>query len=64
MTLETQLWLWLEDCEARKPVVEVARPRSSGPPDRAVRVLQDEVREGREAREAGDGIKGLSSKTQ
>ena len=47
---EDQLWLWLEDCEARKP-----SPRlSDGLPreDQVVRVLQYEVREGREASEA------------
>ncbi len=49
-TMEDQLWLWLADCEARKPGLkqETARPDH----DKVVRVLQDEVREGREASEA------------
>ena len=50
-TREDQLWLWLEDCESRKPVVmsECSLPR-----DKAVRVLQYGVREGSEAKEAED----------
>ena len=50
MTLETQLFLWLDECEARKPVVsECSLPR-----DKVVRVLQYGVREGDEAKEAED----------
>ena len=45
---EDQLWLWLDECEGRKPVVsECSLPR-----DKVVRLLQYEVREGREASEA------------
>ncbi len=47
--LENQLWLWLEDCEARKPS-DLVEARGLG--DRVVRVLQYEVREGRETSEA------------
>ena len=47
-TLENQLWLWLDDCEARKP----DRDEAPKGPDKVVRVLQYEVREGREASEA------------
>jgi len=61
VTLETQLWLWLQECDDRMPRPGMAVLEGH---DKAVRLLQDEVREGREAREAGDGIKGLSSKTQ
>ena len=61
MTLETQLWLWLEKSEREKPR---AGPAVLAGGDQVVSFLQDEDREGREAREAGDGIKGLSSKTQ
>ena len=48
ITLENQLWLWLEDCETRKPDW---RKTPTGP-DKVVRVLQCEAREGREASEA------------
>ena len=47
--LEKQLWLWLDDCEARKPgLVRLV----SDDPDKVVRVLQYGVREGRETSEA------------
>ena len=49
ITLENQLWLWLDDCEARKP----DREHTPEGPDKVVRVLQCEAREGREASEAG-----------
>ena len=46
---ERQLWLWLEDCEARKPrPVEI-----STDDDKAVRVLQEGTVRGREASEDG-----------
>ena len=57
---EDQLWLWLEDCEAQKPVVsECSLPR-----DKVVRVLQYGVREGDEARRAGVVDQGPSSNLQ
>jgi len=57
--LGDQLWLALEEADAR--VNEVVAPRAR---DQVVRLLQDEVREGREASEAGDSSVGRSSKTQ
>ena len=48
--LEDQLWLWLKDCETRKP--EFRFVKDSEEPDQVVRVLQYGVREGREASEA------------
>ena len=50
---ERQLWDWLADCEARKPIV-IGNRMSSSTSDKAVRVLQYGVREGREADEADD----------
>ena len=50
--LETQLWLWLEDSESRKPRAGMAV--LDGPDDKVVRVLQYGVREGSEAKEAED----------
>jgi len=44
--LEDQLWLWLEECEARKPDEKLHKMWAPIAPDRVVRVLQDEVREG------------------
>jgi len=61
VTLETQLWLWLDFCEREKPRAGLAVLVGD---DQVVPFLQDEVREGREAREAGDSFKGLSSKLQ
>ena len=58
MTLEGQLWLLLDDAEAR--VDQLA----SQARDQVVRVLPYEVREGREAREAGVVEKSSSSKLQ
>ena len=48
---ERQLWLWLADCEARKPGCLLEDSRSQ---DQVVRVLQYGVREGSEAKEAED----------
>lgn len=48
ITLENQLWLWVEDCEARKPARQLWY--SDRAPDKAVRVLQYEVREGTRGR--------------
>ena len=50
-SLENQLWLWLEDCESRKP-----RASLEGllPDDKVVRSLQYGVRESDEAKEAED----------
>jgi len=48
---ERQLWDWLADCEARKPGSKVG---GSEDPDKVVRVLQYAVREGSEARKAGN----------
>jgi len=62
MTREDQLWLWLDECESRKPRAGMAV--LDGPDDKAVRLLQYEVREGSEARRAGDSIKGLFSNLQ
>jgi len=60
-TLENQLWLWLEECDDRKP-------RSLDDDlldeDKVVRLLQEESVRGREASEAGDSSVGLSSKLQ
>ena len=61
MTLENQLWLWLEECESRKPRAGTAVLVGG---DKVVRPLQYGVRESSEAREAGDNVKGLSSKLQ
>ena len=60
ITLENQLWLWVEDCEARKPL---PRYDSMGD-DKVVRVLQYGVREGSEAKEAGVVDLSRSSKLQ
>jgi len=60
--LETQLWLWLEECDDRKPRAGLAV--LDGPDDKVVRLLQYGVRESSEARRAGDNVKGLSSKLQ
>jgi len=60
VTLEGQLWLWLDACEAQKPRAIASLEHG----DRVVRALQYGVREGREASEAGDHTVGLSSKTQ
>jgi len=59
--LEKQLWEWLADCEARKPG---SKADSEGCPDKAVRVLQCEAREGREASEAGDRTQSGEGKLQ
>ncbi len=47
---ERQLWLWLADCELRKPVQNAILTGR----DKVVRSLQYEVREGSEAKEAED----------
>ena len=60
-SLENQLWLWLQECDEGKPRAGTAVLEG---PDQVVPFLQYGVREGREAREAGDPIKGLSSKLQ
>ena len=52
MTLETQLWLWLQECDDRKPRAGTAV--LEGPDDKAVRLLQYGVHEGDEAKEAED----------
>ena len=44
MSLETQLWLWLQECDDRKP--RAGKAVLDGPDDKVVRLLQDEVREG------------------
>ena len=59
--LENQLWLWLDQCDEGKPRAGMAVLEGS---DRVVPLLQYGVREGREARRAGDSFKGLSSKLQ
>ena len=51
-TLETQLWLWLDECDSRKPRASLD---VSEPADKVVRLLQGSTVRGREAREAGDG---------
>ena len=59
--LENQLWLWLEDCESRKPRAGMAvleSPRQGGT------VVAGEVREGSEAKEAEDVSQSSSSKLQ
>ena len=61
LTLENQLWLWLDECESRKPRASL---EASGSDDKAVRVLQYGVRESSEARRAGDSIKGPSLNLQ
>jgi len=61
MTLETQLWLWLEECDDRKPRPGTAVLEGH---DKAVRLLQVRDREGREAREAGVVDGGFSSNLQ
>ena len=49
MSFEDQLWLWLEDCETRKP----GQGEELDGLDKVVRVLQEGDVRGREAREAG-----------
>jgi len=61
-SLENQLWLWLEDCEARKPGQDgLLIPNVR---DQVVRVLQEESVRGREAKEAEALRFGLFSKLQ
>ena len=56
-TLENQLWLWLRDCDDRKPRHGTAALEAD---DKVVRLLQDGSVRGREAGEDGDPI-GLTS---
>ena len=55
-TLENLLWVWIEDCDGRKPRPE----QDSRGGDKVVRLLQEDSVRGREASEDGDPI-GLSS---
>ena len=58
MERQLSLFATVEEAEA------IAEERSSQARDKAVRLLQYGVREGREARRAGDSFKGPSSKSQ
>ena len=58
---ETELWLWLDSCNERKPRPGTAVLEGH---DKVVRSLQYGVREAHEGRRAGDNFKGPSSKLQ
>ena len=49
-SLEQMLFLWVDDCEARKPGLSVRSPGYD--PHQVVRVLQESSVRGREASEA------------
>ena len=61
MTLETQLWLWLQECDDRKPRPGTAVLEGH---DKVVRLLQEGTVRGREASEDGDPAGLSSSKLQ